>query len=95
MRYSAGRKNTLFWIAAVALAVPLLGYKGLAGVVRQEIEIHRLNRKFAEAEKENSDMKKRLFSLENDPALLEREVKKRVGLVKPGEIKYKFVEHAY
>jgi len=95
MQHLDGNKKIVFWFIAVAITVPLLGYKGLIGIVKQNMEISKLNRKLADVEKENKDLKKRLNALENDSVLLEGEVKKRVGLVKPGEIKYKFVEHAY
>ena len=91
----AGRKKILLWFAAVTLIVPLLGYKGLIGVAKQWVEVSKLNKKLAETGKENLELKKRLNSLENDPVLLKIEVKKKVGLVEPGEIKYKFVENAY
>jgi len=94
MRYSAGKKRIILWLFAVTLIAPLMGYKGLFNMLKQNIEISKLNKKLAETEKENKELKKSLYALENDSAVIERESRK-MGLVKPGEIKYKFVERAY
>jgi len=94
MRYSAGKKKIFLWFIAVTLVVPLLGYKGLVSILKQKMEISKLNKKFTETEKESIELKKRLYALENDPSVLEHEARK-MGLIKPGEIKYKFVKRAY
>ena len=42
--------------------------------------------------KSNSEKWHRLYNFENNPAYIEREARKKLGLIQPGEIKYKFVE---
>jgi cell division protein FtsB len=92
MQSSADKKKK-FILAVYALLFIFLLFNGdMRSIIRQKRELRNLGKKFVVAERENKELKKRLLSLENDPAYLEREARIRVGLVKPGEIKYKFVE---
>jgi len=64
----------------------------MRSVIIRKIELSKLNKQLAELESQNRELRKRLYSFENNPAFLEREARKQLGLIQPGEIKYKFIE---
>ena len=89
---SVNKKKIFFWIILIFLIIILLGNSGMRSVVTRKIELIKLNKKFAELELQNRELRKRLYCFENNPAYLEREARKHLGLIQSGEIKYKFVE---
>ena len=86
------KKKLFFWIGIIFLIIVLFGNSGMRSAVGRKIELYKLNKKLAAIELENQSLRKRLYSLENNPAYLEREARKQLGLIQKGEIKYKFVE---
>ncbi|MDD5686330.1 MAG: septum formation initiator family protein [Elusimicrobia bacterium] len=92
MLNSVNKKKMYLFIGIFLLILVMFGNKGMYNVIKQRIELTRLNKEFIEIENENRDLRKQLYGLENNPANIEREARNRLGLIQPGEIKYKFIE---
>lgn len=92
LQSGVNKKKIFLWISIILLIVILFGNEGMRNTVRQKIELSKLNKKLAAIETENRELRKRLYRLENNPAYIEREARTRLGLIQPGEKKYKFVE---
>ncbi|OQA91707.1 MAG: Cell division protein FtsB [Elusimicrobia bacterium ADurb.Bin231] len=92
MRSSENKKKIFIWIFALVCVLLLFNYRTLRDIIRKRKKLNVLENELAAKKTENELLKKRLELLKKDPDILEREVRKRVGLVKPGEIKYKFVD---
>ncbi|OGS44798.1 MAG: hypothetical protein A2539_04210 [Elusimicrobia bacterium RIFOXYD2_FULL_34_15] len=88
----ANNKKLFFWTGIIILILVLFGNSGMRSVIIRKIELSKLNKQLAELESQNRELRKRLYSFENNPAFLEREARKQLGLIQPGEIKYKFIE---
>lgn len=89
---SANKKKIFFWIAVTLAVLVLFGNDGMRSIISQRIELMKLNKKLEAIETENRDLRIKLYNFENNPAYIEREARKKLGLIQPGEIKYKFVE---
>ncbi|MEW6557075.1 MAG: septum formation initiator family protein [Elusimicrobiota bacterium] len=86
------KKKLYIYLGIILLCLVLFGNRSMWNIVRQGLEVSRLRKNLAKIEQENQFLRKRLYALENNPAYLEREVRKQLGLIQPGETKYKFVE---
>jgi cell division protein FtsB len=53
-------------------------------------EILQLEKEIEMFEEQNKDLEQEIEALENDPQAVERIARERLGLIKEGEIKYKF-----
>ncbi|MFH0948583.1 MAG: septum formation initiator family protein [Elusimicrobiota bacterium] len=89
---SANRKKIYLWVALILAILVLFGNDGMRSVISQRAALGKLDKKLEAIETENKDLRIRLYNLENDSSYLEREARKKLGLIQPGEIKYKFVE---
>ena len=92
MRSLENKKKIFIWIFAAVCVLLLFNHRTLRDIIRKRKKLNVLENELAAKKTENELLKKRLELLKKDPDILEREVRKRVGLVKPGEIKYKFVD---
>ena len=92
MLNSANKKKLFFWIGVVLAVFFLFGNGGMRSIIVKKIELVKLNKKVEAIENENRDLRVRLYNFENNPAYIEREARKKLGLIQPGEIKYKFVD---
>ncbi|MBN1385251.1 MAG: septum formation initiator family protein [Elusimicrobia bacterium] len=86
------KKKLFLWIGIIILILILFGNEGMRNTVRQKIELSKLRKKLASIEEENRKLRKRLYRLEHDPAYIEREARIKLGLIQPGEKKYKFIK---
>ncbi|MDO8733863.1 MAG: septum formation initiator family protein [Elusimicrobiota bacterium] len=89
---SANKKKIYFWFAVTLAVLVLFGNDGMRSIISRRIELTKLNKKLEDIETENRDLRIKLYNFENNPAYVEREARKKLGLIQPGEIKYKFVE---
>lgn len=89
---SVNKKKIFFWVAVTLAVLVLFGNDGMRSIISQRIELTKLNEKIESIEAENRDLRIRLYNFENNPVFIEREARKKLGLVQPGEIKYKFIE---
>ncbi len=86
------KKKIFFWIAVTLAILVLFGNDGMRSIIIRRLELTKLNKKLEDIETENRDLRIKLYNFENNPAYIEREARKKLGLIQPGEIKYKFVE---
>ena len=54
-------------------------------------EITELRAQIDEMVKENDNLKEEIHNMKNDPGYFEDLAREKLGLIKPGEIKYKFI----
>lgn len=92
MLNSQNYKKIYLWAAIILSVLILFGNSGMRSVITQRIEISKLNKRLADIETENRDLRQRLYNFEKNSAYIEREARKKLGLIQPGETKYKFVE---
>ena len=85
-------KNKKFWIITIILLLILFGNSGMRNIIKQKKELNRLNKKHAQLEIDNRNAREYLRRLENDPEFLKSVVRKRLGLIEPGETIYRFVD---
>ena len=91
MLNSVFNKKTYFFVAVILAVLVLFGNGGMRSIISQRIEFTKLNKKLEAIEMENRDLRIRLYNFENNSMYIEREARKKLGLIQPGEIKYKFV----
>lgn len=77
------------WIVAAVLALLLVaglfGDKGLLQLWRLRAEIEALHRDVQALEAENERLSRDIAELRDDPSVLERIAREKLGLVRPGE----------
>ncbi len=78
-------------IALIAFAVStVLGPQGLSSLTRMRAEYNQLNRSVTELQADNERLQARIQQLESDDRYIEKIARERLGLVKPGEVVYRF-----
>lgn len=77
------------WALAIA-AMFVVGGRGLQALARNYWDLRQVRAESAALEAEQRDLTKRLELLKSDDAHLERVARKELGLMKPGEIEYRF-----
>ena len=78
------------WLAGLALAAVLLGNDGARTIVRNLLELRRADERLALLHSEQAAMKAELKALRTDDGRLERAARAELGMIKPGEIEYRF-----
>ena len=86
------KKKIFFWVAVTITVLVLFGNDGMRSIISRRLELTKLNKKLEYIETENRDLRVRLYNFENNTAYIEREARKKLGLIQPGEIKYKFID---
>ena len=76
----------LFAIAAVITIDALVGEKGLLQTFRARREYAQLESSIARMRHENARLRDYARRLKEDPAAIEEEARRKLGLVKPGEV---------
>jgi cell division protein FtsB len=79
----------LAWVLAVA-ALFVVGGRGLQALGRNYWDLRQVRAEGASLQAEQAALTKRLELLKSDDAHLERVARKELGLMKPGEIEYRF-----
>ena len=81
------------WLsAAIAAGVCLLlfGNRGFRRLVYQTLELRHLRRDFEALRKEEAELRSRGEAASRSDRVLEAEARSQLGLIKPGEIEYRF-----
>ena len=84
-----GRRIKLSYVILILAAAFLLGNRGFRGLVRNSLEYRRLKQQKAELELERVELKKDLRAVKA-PGMVEREARRKLGLIRPNEIEYRF-----
>jgi len=87
-------KKVLMLIVIIGALVFLFVNKNFQTLINLRKEIARLKQKLVGLEEENRRLKEELEAVKNDPEYMESLARKELGLIKPGETKYKFIESA-
>ena len=89
----AARKMAILLVgmAVVFTVVSALSEAGLSRVGALEAEVARMQRLNAELEAENARLTLRIEALRHDDETIERVAREELGLVRPGEVVFRFV----
>jgi len=82
----------IFGIALLLIfgAFTFLGEKGILNLLRLKKEVARIKEKNCRLEEENQKLKEEVKRLQNDKRYIEEIARKELGMVKEGEILYRF-----
>ena len=83
-------KSLWRWLALLGAAAVLLGNDGARSIVRNLLELRRADQRLTRLKQEEADVRKELKALRTDDARLERAARAELGMVRPGEIEYRF-----
>ena len=86
------RKRILLLILILSILVFLFSNRNFRTLINLQKEKRRLQRYLEVAREENAELKKRLEMYKNDPGYLEDLAREKLGMIKPGEVKYKFID---
>lgn len=86
------RKRILLLILILSILVFLFSNRNFRTLMTLQKEKKRLQRYLEVAREENKELKKKLEMHKNDPGYLEDLAREKLGMIKPGEIKYKFID---
>ena len=92
-RPSLGRRVTVFVVAAAALAVLIgaaIGDRGYLSVRRRTATYNEMQRKVGAVQADNAKLLAEITALKDDPYVVEKLARERLGLAKPGEVIYVF-----
>jgi cell division protein FtsB len=70
----------------------LFGDYGYLARRKLSIQISQLEKKIEVFKEQNNNLAQEIEALKNDPQIIERIARERLGLIKEGEIKYKFIK---
>jgi cell division protein FtsB len=86
------KKKIIRYVIFFLIFIILFGNKSMVTLIRQKIELLKLDKTLVNLELENRELRNKLYNLENKPSYLEQQARVKLGLIQPGEIKYKFVD---
>ena len=78
------------WLLAVAAVAVLCGNSGARRLLRNLLELRRSDAKLVSLKKEEDDLRKEMNALKTDDRRLETVARRDLGLLKPGEVEYRF-----
>jgi len=78
------------WFLAVAALALLCGNSGARRLLRNALELRRSDSKLASLKQEEAALRKDLIDLKTDDRRLETVARRELGLLKPGEVEYRF-----
>ena len=88
------KRGPIFWLAAILLAAlvgnALFGDGGLVELAKLSAERRELGEDVFERLRSNDDLRRKIRLLRDSPRSLERLARRELGLVRPGEIVYRF-----
>lgn len=79
-------RHALVFITAVIIIDAIAGEKGLLALLQARKEYSALERSLERARAENLELRDRARRLREDPAAIEEQARRGLGLIKPGEI---------
>jgi len=96
MRISIHKKGIhrkiLILIVIIGVVIFLFANKNFQTLLILNKEIVQLKQRIAGLEDENKKLKEDLEAMKNDPEYIESLAREELGLIKPGETKYRFIE---
>lgn len=96
MRISIHKKKIhrkiLILIVIIGVVIFLFANKNFQTLLILNKEIVQLKQRIAGLEDENKELKEDLEAMKNDPEYIESLAREELGLIKPGETKYRFIE---
>ena len=84
----------LIILLALVGAIAFFYFPGLSKYLRLKHQEERLGQDIADLKSRIADLQKEVNLIKTDTLHLEQVLRKEMGLVKPGEVVYKFVEQA-
>ena len=78
------------WLAALAAAALLVGNQGFRSLVGGRLEYRDMEGELKALKAEEARLQRDLRLMQKDDAALERAARTELGLVKPGEVEYRF-----
>lgn len=76
--------------AGLAAAMFFIGGRGVRALAHNFMDLRRIQKEFSEVQKENAELQAGLRLIKSDDAHLERVARKELGLMKKGEVEYRF-----
>jgi len=96
MRISIQKKKVhrkiIILIVITGVIIFLFANKNFQTLLILKKEIAQLKQRIIGLQEENKGLKEELEAMKNDPEYLESMARRELGLIKPGETKYKFIE---
>ncbi len=96
MRISIQKKKVhrkiIILIVIVGVIIFLFANKNFQTLLILNKEIAQLKQRIAGLEGENRELNEELEAMKNDPEYFESMARRELGLIKPGETKYRFME---
>jgi len=96
MRISIQKKKVhrkiIILIVITGVIIFLFANKNFQTLLILNKEIAQLKQRITGLEQENKGLKEELEAMKNDPEYVESLARRELGLIKPGETKYKFIE---
>ena len=83
-------KRWIKYILIAAIALFLFANQGFRNLVRNYIELRHLRKQRLHLKQDNVSIEKELDLLNTQNDYIEKAARKELGLVKPGEIEYRF-----
>ncbi len=83
-------RRWLYAGAAAAVAALLLGNRGLRTIVKNTLLLRSTYRELAGEKAEGIRLEKSILAVQSDDRALEREARRELGYLKPGEVEYRF-----
>jgi len=91
---SSGKYKAILALCVIGLIVfavsTVLGRQGLSSLFEARDDYNELDRSVTQLQRDNIRLQARVHQLESDDRYIEKVARERLGLVKPGEIIYRF-----
>ena len=85
-------KNRVVLFLLICLFLFLFGNNKFRRVIMGYIQVNKMKKELVELEEENERLKQQLNIVKKDPFYIEEIARKELGLLKPGEIEYRFIK---
>lgn len=85
-------KNRIILLVLIGIFLFLFGNRKFRSVVKMYIQVNKMNKELVRLKKENESLKNKIFLVEKDPSYIEGIARRELGLIKPGEIEYRFIK---
>ncbi|MCK5535005.1 septum formation initiator family protein [bacterium] len=85
-------KNRVVLFVTIVVFLFLFGNNKFRSVVKNYIRINRMKRDLVKLKEENEKIKQQLYIVQEDSFYVEEIARRELGLLKPGEIEYRFIK---
>ena len=79
------------WLIFFLILFFLFGNRGFRNLLRGYSYLKKKGLELVKIKNENQELRRQLYSLENDPQIVEKIARTKLNLVKPGETIYRFL----